>query len=355
MQHPVLYNNRGILLYLLPWIVLAAIQVSILHFFYNIDPIDATVQSVVFYIIYMVLGLGLWYPLRYIYQMEGSQGTRILNILALGTITILVWYGLASAMVRWILVNDTVFLGFIRNALPLNISIGILLYLILILVYFLIIYLTSLEEQKVTEAQLQTLVRESELNVLKYKLNPHFLFNSLNSISALTISEPDKAQEMVIKLSDYLRYSLETEQIPVKDLNAEMDHIQLYLDIEKIRFGERLLFESHISKSCLSQKVPGMILQPLIENAIKHGVHESTQPVTIQLECQVLGSTMKISVSNQFDSTQHKKSGTGTGLTSVKKRLAVIYNRQDLVEINRKEGIFEVILYIPITFPQESA
>lgn len=354
MQHPFFHNQRSIIIYALAWIVLAAIQVSILYFFYHVNILSACLQSVISYTIYLAIGLGLWYPVQFTYQMSASQGTRLLNLVGLGTVTILVWYTLSSAIMQLVLKNDQPFLDFIRKSLPLNISIGILLFLILVLVYYLILYFASLEERKVAEARLQTLVRESELNVLKYKLNPHFLFNSLNSISALTLSRPENAQEMVIKLSDYLRYSLEAEQSPMKNLKEELEHIQLYLDIEKVRFGNRLQVETSISESCLEQKVPGMILQPLVENAIKHGVHESTEPVTVHLKCAVAGGMMRISVSNEYTPTQSNTSGTGTGLSSVRKRLAGIYDRPDLVEINRTGNLFEVVLKIPVGPPTEA-
>ena len=353
MQHPLLNTGRSILFYILSWIVLVAIQVSIFYYFYGITIINGLVHSLITYAIYAALGLGLWFPVRYIYQLEAGAGTKILNILGLGFGTVLVWYTLANSLSGLIFKNEGLFLQFIRDALPLNLSLGILLYLILILVYFLVMYFTSLEARKVSEAHLQTLVRESELNLLKYKLNPHFLFNSLNSISALTLSEPEKAQEMVLKLSDYLRYSLETERAPTKDLREELEHIQLYLEIEKIRFGDRLIFSTEISDACLKEKVPGMILQPLIENAIKHGVHESADPVTIAVRCIRSSGMMQISVSNEYDASKRQTTGTGTGLSSVQKRLAVIYNRQDLVEIRNKAHIFEVVLSIPVTQPAE--
>jgi LytS/YehU family sensor histidine kinase len=224
---------------------------------------------------------------------------------------------------------------------------GILYYGVTLLIYHLFIYSKELEAKDLNEAKLNLLVKESELNVLRSQLNPHFLFNSLNSISSLTISDPETARDMIIKLSEFLRYALKYGEREKTRFSDEINNIELYLQIEKIRFGEKLIFEKEIGKGCEQRLIPNMILQPLFENAVKHGVYESTEPITIRMFCETAGRKMEIHIRNNFDSSQVSRKGAGIGLRNVRNRLMLIYGRDDLVQIHKSENEFEVKLQIP--------
>jgi len=182
--------------------------------------------------------------------------------------------------------------------------------------------------------------------MLKSQINPHFIFNSLNSISSLTLSTPEKAREMIVKMSDFLRYSLvqENEQITLKD---ELDQINTYLDIEKIRFGDQLIFESAVDAECLNGQVPRMILQPLFENAIKYGVYESMEPVTIKLFCENMNCELSITITNNFDPETIIKKGEGIGLANIRQRLQLNYGNRDLLMTRLENDQFTVNLRIP--------
>ena len=205
----------------------------------------------------------------------------------------------------------------------------------------------ELEAKNLNETKLNLLVKESELNVLRSQLNPHFLFNSLNSISSLTISDPETARDMIIKLSEFLRYALRHSEREKTRFSDEIKNIELYLQIEKIRFGEKLIFEKEIGKGCEQGLIPNMILQPLFENAVKHGVYESTEPITIRMSCEGVARNMEIRIRNNFDSSQVSRKGAGIGLRNVRNRLMLIYGRDDLVQIHKSENEFEVKLQIP--------
>ena len=169
---------------------------------------------------------------------------------------------------------------------PYRIGTGIFIYGLIVLSYFLFVSLTNLSEKNAKAARLESLVRETELKMLRSQINPHFLFNSLNSISSLTITDPEKARDMVIKLSEFMRYALSRkDELPVS-LSHELDNLRLYLDIEKVRFGDKLTTEEFIEPACLDFRIPVMLLQPLYENAVKHGVYESTESVWIRTEAK---------------------------------------------------------------------
>ena len=349
MEHPFLKNRQVILFYVFGWAIFLGLLMVLLIGFYKFPQQVVMVDSLVNIFTFAILGIGLWYPLEYTYLSSGSFFSNILNLLGLGIGTLGIWLISGNGLSKLIFAGNSEALLYINQSFPLKIIIGMVIVLFLILIYYLIIFLSSYEEKRVKETELKTLVKEAELNLLKYKINPHFLFNSLNSISSLTLSTPEKAHEMILKLSDYLRYSLESGKETMQSLADELKNVRLYLDIEKIRFGERINFIEKTDKECMDYKAPGMILQPLFENAIKHGVHESTETIRIEFICKLEYPFILIKIRNNYVSTNGNIEGTGTGLESVKNRLIIIYNRHDLMDIVKKDDIFEVQLRIPVS------
>ena len=215
----------------------------------------------------------------------GKFSVQLVNHLSACVVTVAIWIAITYFFLYSLFDGQTVYLDFLRKSLPWRAGIGILFYGVIILVYYLMIFNRNIREKLVQEAELKSLVKETELNSLKSQINPHFLFNSLNSISSLTMFQPEKAQEMIIKLSEFLRYSISIKAEKLTSLQDEISNINRYLDIEKIRFGKRLAFDLQGIEPCRELKVPGMILQPLVENAVKYGVHESIDESKIEINC----------------------------------------------------------------------
>lgn len=195
---------------------------------------------------------------------------------------------------------------------------------------------------------IEKLAREAELNKLRQQLQPHFLFNSLNSISALTGSQPEKARHMIQQLSDFLRGTLKKEQQQWTTVEEEIQYLQLYLDIEKVRFGYRLQTIIETEEKALQLQLPSMLLQPVVENAIKFGLYDTIGEVTILIHVQVVDDHLRISVQNPFDEdTSATVKGTGFGLSSVRRRLFLLFARQDLLQIKKEAQKFITIISIP--------
>ncbi|MEO5911015.1 MAG: histidine kinase [Pelobium sp.] len=202
-------------------------------------------------------------------------------------------------------------------------------------------------EQRRNEAD--KLTKEAELSSLREKLQPHFLFNSLNSISALTVSKPLEARKMVHQLSDFLRGTLRKEDV-LSSLKLELEHLQLYLEIEKVRFGNRLNTEIQADEMVLEKKIPPMLLQPLVENAIKFGLYDTLETVTISIKAEFIKPYLQIEIINPFDAaTAHPNKGTGFGLSSIQRRLNLLYNRSDLLITKSTTDQFITIIQIPQT------
>lgn len=349
MLHPVFRTPKSIGFYLVTWVVFIMAQILVLYYFYDFPLKYAVLDASIYLTLYSFLGLGLWYPVRFIYMSESNVYSMILNFLGLGTGTLVLWQLLGSSFLRLVLNEHDNLVELNQLVVPMRLLAGALIFMILSLAYYLIMFYTSLEDKKINEVNLKAQARESELMMLKYQLNPHFLFNSLNSINSLTLSDPEKARNMIVKLSAYLRYSLESDQEYFKELKGEINNIRRYLEIEKIRFGERINYEEFIDDSCLEQKVPSMILQPLFENAIKHGVHESIDPVFIQMKCNSSKGFLNIEVRNTMIENKKLIKGTGTGLSNVRARLFSAYREENLMDVFQDDNCFVVKLKIPLS------
>ena len=195
---------------------------------------------------------------------------------------------------------------------------------------------------------MERLAREAELNKLRQQLQPHFLFNSLNSISALTGRQPEKARHMIQQLSDFLRGTLKKEELQWTTFEEELQYLQLYLDIEKVRFGYRLQTNFETDEVALQMRLPSMLLQPLVENAIKFGLYDTIGEVTIFVTAKKVNDLLEVRVQNPFDeATAAPLKGTGFGLSSIRRRLFLLFARQDLLQIKKEAQQFITIISIP--------
>lgn len=206
----------------------------------------------------------------------------------------------------------------------------------------------STAEDDERRAAMEKIARDAELANLRQQLQPHFLFNSLNSINALIGSQPEKARMMVQQLSDFLRGTIKKDDNQFVELNEELRQLRLYLEIEKVRFGHRLSANIDYDNSSLSAKLPPLLLQPVVENAIKFGLYDTIGETIINIKARVEINILLIEVENPFDpSTASPRQGTGFGLSSLQRRLYLLYGRNDLLVTNQVENLYITQLKIP--------
>jgi len=213
-------------------------------------------------------------------------------------------------------------------------------------------YSRALHDAELKRAGLQVLARESELRALRSQINPHFLFNAINSVYAMIESNPKRAKDMLVKLSELLRLSLSAMNEEIVPFEKDWHFAKRYLDIERIRFGDRLHVITDIDAGILKEPVPSLLLQPIVENAVKHGVARSTLPVTIAISARRNRSNIDVLVRNTGGGTQYPSIGNneteGYGLQNLAARLTHIYGtRHRLVLTNDPEGGFQVWLSLP--------
>lgn len=212
------------------------------------------------------------------------------------------------------------------------------------------VFFSQLKEQEEAAQRVATtasMVRKAELQKLQVQLQPHFLFNCLNSINALILAKSAEASKMVQYLSDFLRITLRRADEHWITLEEEWNYIQLYLEIEKVRFGHRLEVKTSFEEGTMHWKIPTLLLQPLVENAIKFGLYGTTDKVVIEMEATVTNEMMQVRVTNPFDADMQPPKGSGFGLSGMRRRLYLLFARNDLLETRMDQNVFTVTLKLP--------
>ena len=348
-DNPILRSFKNFSILLVYCISFALISFLILNLGLGLDYKISVADSLVSAIFLCGFTIIWFYPARYI----SIEQNKLLKVLISHEISAIISSGLWILLIYITMVPvigfEEKYQNFFYNTLVWRFLVGWVLYAMIVSFYYLISYYNELKERAVKESELKNLITQAELRSLKFQINPHFIFNSLNSMSALTEIDPKKAKEMIIKLADFLRYILATNEREKNKLSEELKNIRLYLDIEKIRFEDKFDYSEEINEDCNKAEIPNMILQPLFENVIKHAVYETFDKVTLTLKCSFNDGYLKIHLQNNFDESSKSRKGAGVGLKNINDRLNLIYHRNDLMEVKKEKGIFSVTLFIPIS------
>ncbi len=345
MNHPLFKKPAFLIWYGAFWMILSAIQFFLDLRVFEANLSIALVDVLVSNTIFGMLDLGIWYVVVGGTNEKRSQIYLVTYHLIAMLIIVSFWLWLTN-QIDVALFNRESIKAHMHKVLPGKAGVGALIYILISVFYYSFYYYERLKEKSQEETRLKELITQTQLSELKSQINPHFLFNSLNSVSYLTISEPEKAQDMVIKLSTFLRYSLKHKENQLVSLSQEMEHIKLYLEIEKVRFGDKLEAVFDIT-DCQGCQIPNMILQPLYENAIKYGVYETTHQVVIHTKAKKADNKLIFTIANNYDQDSVAKKGEGIGLLNIRKRLGLVYGDTTLLQISNENQIFTVTLTIP--------
>ncbi|MBC8035318.1 MAG: histidine kinase [Chitinophagaceae bacterium] len=331
------------LIFSLCWIIFMVDHALVLHMF-GLPWKEAITDSVVSNILLLLPCLLIMNTVQYYMP----QTDRYFNIFACCLALALVTTGLIKFSLKLTLDYYESFEPLLNRSLPIRFSI---VFLLLGCITMISVLWYNVEEQKENELRKsgsEKLAREAELFKLRQQLHPHFLFNSLNSINALIGSRPAEARKMVQQLSDFLRGTLKKEDAQRVSLEEELQHLQLYLDIEKLRFGNRLVTNICKDDTAGSLFLPALLLQPIVENAIKFGLYDTIGETVISIKTYQEKNELVVEVSNPFDpSTSPALHGTGFGLSSVQRRLYLLFARNDLLSTSAIENMFTTQLKIP--------
>ena len=335
--------RKFLIVFIIAWVILMADHALLLYWF-NFPLETSIIDSAINNITLLCTCIMVMNSIRY-YVPDINQ---YLNVLAMCLVFTILWLLLNKWLLSLALGDYDDYRSFINRSLVIRGSVG---FLILGVMTMTVIIWFNWQEQQFSEqrkADADKLTKEAELFKLRQQLQPHFLFNSLNSINALIGLRPEEARKMVQQLSDFLRGTIKKEETQWVNLEEELQYLQLYLDIEKVRFGNRLTTETAVEDETLSMKLPSLLLQPIVENAIKFGLYDTTGDTIIRLTTTRQNDELIITVSNPFDpETSSPKQGTGFGLKSVQRRLYLLFARSDLLVTEAKGDIFTTIVRIP--------
>lgn len=348
-MHPLLARPGSLGLYLLAWIPLAGLLVFLLVVSGALYLHEAWAVVPPLCLLCAFVCLAAWYPCRMLPLRRAGLGRIAASHSAAAAAASGLWV-LAAAALGQALAALPVFQGIDRRLeaqLPLLFGVGVLIYLLSVAFHYLLIAVEASREAEAREAEARALARESELRALKAQVNPHFLFNSLNSISALTSSDPARARQMCVLLAEFLRRTLGLGDKTSVPLAEELALVRSFLAVEQVRFGARLSVEEMIEEECQPLLVPPLLLQPLIENAVTHGIANLPEGGWIRLEARRSGAGLSILVENAIDPEAPARRTNGLGLPNVRRRLEARYGDEASLEAGAAGDRYRVRIHLP--------
>jgi len=326
------------------WVLYGIFQMALLYWFgfsWQVALQDSFLSTV-------LLAIACWLVSNNLYFYRPKH-SRYIYVGFFCFILAVLWLVLIRYLSPFLQGIEMSYMPFLFKSLPIRFFTGFLLISWVALISILWYSQQDQIESDKRQTDIEKLAREAELFKLRQQLQPHFLFNSLNSINSLIGSQPKDARKMIQQLSDFLRSTLKKEDHQWVTLAEEIQHLVLYLDIEKMRFGHRLETNITFDEETAAKKLPPMLLQPLVENAIKFGLYDTTDDVIISIKANAVDNMLCISVQNPFDpQTASPRKGTGFGLNGVRRRLYLLFGRQDLLQTqNLTDNIYTTTIQIP--------
>jgi two-component system, LytTR family, sensor histidine kinase AlgZ len=348
-MHPILADREALVLYLFVFLLIGLALAAIIAVTGNVTWGASLVFCIPMTLLCGLMSLSSWYVCRSL----PLKSTSILRIFGVLFVSAIVSAGL------WVLIGEA--FSSLLSSLPffapmaasyqsqliLFSSVGLGLYLLSVAVHYLMITFEQTQDAERRTLELKILAQTAELRALQSQVNPHFLFNSLNSISALVTKDPAAARSMTQLLADFLRQSLKFGTVDSIPLLEEIALCKRFLDIEQVRYGARLRFEQHIADESRTLAVPPLLLQPLIENAIVHGISHLVEGGTIVVNAETHGEKLFVSVQNPCDPDRPKTKGNRMGLENVRKRLLTLSSTDARLDVNERNGIFMANLVLP--------
>ncbi|HLK50851.1 MAG TPA: histidine kinase [Bryobacteraceae bacterium] len=333
-MHPILMSRARLAFYLLAWVPLAGAAAVFLKearqtWTYSL----ATAAGLALF--YALVCLSPWYTGRYLPLQPAGFGKLLVNHTAAAVVAAALLLGLASL------------LGVPEAQRVLLFVSGVLLYLLAAALHYVLFSFQNTREAEIRMQAARVQTREAELKALKAQINPHFLFNSLNSISALATADPERAREMCLRLAEFLRATLNLAEEEIIPVEQELTLARTYLEVEQVRFGDRLKFAESVAPGCAACTVPSLILQPLVENAVKHGIAGLVEGGEIHLGADCRDGMLRITVDNDYDPDSAGNGRNGVGLANVRDRLKTIYQKEARISTQTGDRRYSVTLEFP--------
>jgi hypothetical protein len=348
-MHPLLSRRSYLAAYLAVWVPLALLLVFLVTVSGGIGAVEATILLLPMAALYATACLATRFTCRAT-PLWSSGFTRVAATHLIAALLLSYLWAHAGRLYARMLATSSSYSGLTQRYdahFGMMLVSGVLLYFIIVGFFYVLIALEASREAEARVLETSVLARDAELKALKAQVNPHFLFNSLNSISALTSIDAGRAREMCILLADFLRMTLGLGEKAAVPLREELELLKRYLAIETVRFGTRLQVDQEVDARAEACLVPPLILQPLVENAIVHGIANLPQGGTVRLRARVSEGFLHMSIENSFDQEAAPSRRSGLGLMNVRQRIEARYPQQGSVRVTPEEDSFRVDLSIP--------
>ena len=350
-MHPILARPGRVVAYMAIWLPLGVLLAALLVFQGVFSWTAAFLVAVPLTNAYGFLCLSAWYVTGGSPVDRASALRVAVSAVASASLSSAVWLlvartwlGLIGSFARWADVPAS-----FRLAAPTLFGFGFLLYLLAMAASYLVAAFNASRDAERRGLELQVLAREAELRALRAQIDPHFLFNSLQSISALTTVEPAAARRMCLLLADFLRETLALGARRRIPLPSELALARTFLSVEQVRFGDRLKLEIDAPGGLDDVLVPPLVLQPLVENAVGHGVAHVIEGGVVRIRVERRVATLVVTVDNPCDPERPSGRGTGLGLRNVRERLESLYGDDALLQTEEKDGRFVARVTMPLS------
>jgi two-component system sensor histidine kinase AlgZ len=340
-MHPIFQKKARFAAYMLVWVLIGGLLTILLRMPGILTLRESAGLAAPLCLLYAFFCLTPWYMCPHLPLRTTNPISLIVQHLAAALLASGVCVKLANVIARQGMHANARF----QIEMPYLAVVGLLLYTVSVALHYM-----YLAQQASRDAEL--LARDAELRALKAQINPHFLYNSLNSITALTMVDPAKAREMCIRLSDFLRNTLGLGERETISWREELALSRTYLDVEQVRFGSRLRVEIDVDEECSECLVPPLVLQPLIENAVKHGIATMVDGGLIRVEGHIIDGAMEVSVANDFDPDSPSPRRHGLGLRNVRSRLATRFGDAAHLTAHVKDNQFRAEMVVPYSRAQ---
>ncbi len=348
-MHPILARRSRLALYLGIWALAGTLFAALLAGTASLGWTTSLAIAVPLTITYGFFCLSSWYVSRSMPLAATGIVRLAITAVTAAAASSLAWLGLARGWLEVLSRRGAAFdVSAVSAALTtIVLGFGLLLYLLSLAVGYLVAAFEQSRESERRGLETQVLAREAELRSLRAQIDPHFLFNSLNSISALTAADPAAARRMCVLLADFLRESLALGSEDRITLDRELALAAHFLDIERVRFGDRLRVEIAAGGTggCL---VAPLILQPLVENAVTHGISHALTGGTIRIQASRTAATLTLVVENPCDADRPRRAGAGVGLANVRARLRALHGSDARVSSGEHSGSWRVEMTMPV-------
>lgn len=348
---PILARPTRLLLYLAAWIPVAGLLAGLLSGLTDISFSRSLIFAFPQALIYAFLCLAAWYPCKVMPFRQTHPVTLLIShLLAAGVFSSL-WV-LIGSIWTGILFEGEKLTGVVEDPYLANsvlfYTIGMTFYIIAVAVHYLVHAVEEAQKAEKRALAMRVLARETELKALRAQVNPHFLFNSMNSIHALMGTSTEAARKMCLQLADFLRSSLKTETTDQVPLQRELSLARNYLEVEQVRFGKRLEIDIQATEEMQAHLVPPLLLQPLVENAVVHGIAHLLDGGVVDIRVKTHEDRLQICVKNPVAEDRPPSNGEGVGLNNVEARLINQYGEKAGLKVVADKKNFSACIHIPL-------